>query len=42
MASAILKAGDLVNIDVSGIFTAQFEHTRVITKGKPLIMTLPA
>lgn len=25
-----------------GIFTAQFEHTMVITKGKPLIMTLPA
>ena len=26
----------------SGIFTAQYEHTLVITKGKPLIMTLPA
>lgn len=25
-----------------GIFTAQYEHTLVITKGKPLIMTLPA
>lgn len=25
----------------SGIFTAQYEHTLVITKGKPLIMTLP-
>lgn len=25
-----------------GIFTAQFEHTMVITKDKPLIMTLPA
>jgi methionyl aminopeptidase len=25
-----------------GIFTAQYEHTIVITKGKPLIMTLPA
>lgn len=25
-----------------GVFTAQFEHTLVITKGKPLIMTLPA
>lgn len=25
-----------------GIFTAQYEHTMVITKGKPLIMTLPA
>lgn len=24
-----------------GIFTAQFEHTLVITKGQPLIMTLP-
>lgn len=24
-----------------GIFTAQYEHTLVITKGKPLIMTLP-
>jgi methionyl aminopeptidase len=24
-----------------GIFTAQYEHTMVITKGKPLIMTLP-
>lgn len=26
----------------SGVFTAQYEHTIVITKGKPLIMTLPA
>jgi methionyl aminopeptidase len=26
----------------AGIFTAQYEHTLVITKGKPLIMTLPA
>jgi len=26
----------------SGIFTAQYEHTLVITKGAPLIMTLPA
>jgi methionyl aminopeptidase len=25
-----------------GIYTAQYEHTLVITKGKPLIMTLPA
>lgn len=25
-----------------GIFTAQYEHTIVITKGKPLIMTLPS
>lgn len=25
-----------------GIFTAQYEHTLVITKGAPLIMTLPA
>lgn len=25
-----------------GTFTAQYEHTLVITKGKPLIMTLPA
>lgn len=25
-----------------GVFTAQHEHTMVITKGKPLIMTLPA
>ena len=25
-----------------GIFTAQYEHTLVITRGKPLIMTLPA
>lgn len=25
-----------------GFFTAQFEHTMVITKNKPLIMTLPA
>lgn len=25
-----------------GIFTAQYEHTIVITEGKPLIMTLPA
>jgi methionyl aminopeptidase len=26
----------------AGIFTAQYEHTLVITKGEPLIMTLPA
>lgn len=26
----------------TGIFTAQYEHTIVITQGKPLIMTLPA
>lgn len=25
-----------------GVFTAQYEHTLVITKGRPLIMTLPA
>lgn len=25
-----------------GVFTAQYEHTMVITKGRPLIMTLPA
>lgn len=25
-----------------GVYTAQYEHTLVITKGKPLIMTLPA
>lgn len=25
-----------------GVFTAQYEHTIVITKGRPLIMTLPA
>lgn len=25
-----------------GVFTAQYEHTLVITKGSPLIMTLPA
>jgi methionyl aminopeptidase len=25
-----------------GIFTAQYEHTLVITRGRPLIMTLPA
>jgi methionyl aminopeptidase len=25
-----------------GIFTAQYEHTLVITRGKPLVMTLPA
>ena len=25
-----------------GVYTAQYEHTIVITKGKPLIMTLPA
>lgn len=24
-----------------GVFTAQYEHTLVITKGKPLVMTLP-
>lgn len=26
----------------TGVFTAQYEHTLVITRGKPLIMTLPA
>lgn len=26
----------------TGVFTAQYEHTMVITKGAPLIMTLPA
>jgi hypothetical protein len=26
----------------AGIFTAQYEHTIVITEGAPLIMTLPA
>jgi methionyl aminopeptidase len=25
-----------------GVFTAQYEHTLVVTKGRPLIMTLPA
>lgn len=41
-ARKVIDSGDgwtLVNPDH---FTAQYEHTIVITKGKPLIMTLPA
>lgn len=42
-AREVLDAGDgWTLITKPGIFTAQYEHTLVITKGKPLIMTLPA
>lgn len=42
-AHEVLDAGDgWTLITKPGIFTAQYEHTLVITKGKPLIMTLPA
>lgn len=42
-ARQVLDSGDgWTLITNPGIFTAQYEHTLVITKGKPLIMTLPA
>lgn len=42
-AHEVFENGDGWTLVTSpGIFTAQYEHTLVITKGKPLIMTLPA
>lgn len=42
-ARHVFDAGDGWTLVTSpGVFTAQYEHTLVITKGKPLIMTLPA
>lgn len=42
-ARQVLDSGDgWTLVTHPGIFTAQYEHTLVITKGKPLIMTLPA
>jgi len=42
-ANAVFETGDGWTLSTRpGIFTAQFEHTMVITKHKPLIMTLPA
>lgn len=42
-AREVLDGGDGWTLVTNpGIFTAQYEHTLVITKGKPLIMTLPA
>ncbi len=42
-AREVFDSGDgWTLITKPGIFTAQYEHTIVITKGKPLIMTLPA
>jgi len=40
-ARHVFQSGDgWTLVTKSGIFTAQYEHTLVITKGKPLIMTL--
>lgn len=42
-ASEVFETGDGWTLATSKRFlTAQYEHTLVITKGKPLIMTLPA
>jgi methionyl aminopeptidase len=42
-ATEVFDAGDGWTLSTDkGFFTAQYEHTLVITKGKPLIMTLPA
>lgn len=42
-ANEVYDTGDGWTLSTNpGVFTAQFEHTMVITKGKPLIMTLPA
>lgn len=42
-ARHVIENGDgWTLVTARGIFTAQFEHTIVITDGKPLIMTLPA
>lgn len=41
-AREVFETGDGWTLATSpGIFTAQYEHTLVITKGRPLIMTLP-
>ena len=41
-ANEVFETGDGWTLSTKrGIFTAQFEHTMVITKNKPLIMTLP-
>ncbi len=41
-AREVFENGDGWTLVTSpGVFTAQYEHTLVITKGKPLIMTLP-
>lgn len=42
-AHEVLDSGDGWTLVTNpGVFTAQYEHTLIITKGKPLIMTLPA
>src|SRR3989344_569151 len=42
-ATEVFDAGDGWTLSTDKkFFTAQYEHTLVITKGKPLIMTLPA
>lgn len=42
-AYQVMDSGDgWTLITKPGVYTAQFEHTMVITQGKPLIMTLPA
>lgn len=42
-ARKVLDTGDGWTLATKpGVFTAQYEHTLVITKGMPLIMTLPA
>lgn len=42
-AREVFDSGDGWTLNTKpGIFTAQYEHTIVITKGAPLIMTLPA
>lgn len=42
-AHEVFENGDGWTLQTNpGIYTAQYEHTMVITKGKPLIMTLPA
>ncbi len=42
-ARKVFDAGDGWTLITSKkYFTAQYEHTLVITKGRPLIMTLPA
>src|SRR5262249_12253588 len=41
-AKQVFETGDGWTLSTKrGVFTAQFEHTMVITKNKPLIMTLP-
>lgn len=42
-ATEVFETGDGWTLTTApGIYTAQYEHTMVITKGRPLIMTLPA